>query len=699
VVLLAQEIDTGCYRRTKPNLTDSSQRTMEVSVEVRRLKANKIEAAVAILAFYLMLGFMAGGLSFFMFRTMLFEFDGKFELQEVRTVERQKKRKRRSHQEGTFSAVIAMVRWRKQSQSGSMHPAAPEATDEADSAEATEVPTRRAHTTLRSPLQAQARSTLQAGAERDTGSISEGEGAGEQSPCCGPPPKPKSPKVPRKFPWQDTWKEPDELDGVRRGQTIRQEHVRSRHASEATQEELPYIKKVVTLDKKKIKTKRANSDVTLADLAVRSNPEYFKDFLWRRSEQFVWIVFVVGIYYTLPVFQLVLYYQNVSLTKGDMDTCYYNFLCLYPWGPLADFGHVFSNIGYVICGGFFILIVKNRSRKYAHFCSTIDEQIEKEKHPKYTGIPESYGILYGMGGALIMEGILSGCYHICPTAENFQFDTTFMYVISVLVFLRVYQLRHPDITSEAQFVFTWIGFALAFEMIGYFTQHILFWIVFIVIYVAFVLTFVVHVYYHATGASHAYHATGLSTAIERVKAVREKRAGSSQAEADSEAGKVHFDRKNLGRLIPTILIVLVNIAVAMFIAWKRKAGVSRYLLVIMMVNMNLYIMYYVGHKLYYRLRPSEWLKSEGFRRITVLYIVLSMAFMLGAGYFFTKELKSSSGTAAESRNLNDICYMMIFDNHDMWHFFSAAGLFFLFMFILTIEDLNKERPRHQILVF
>ena len=50
--------------------------------------------------------------------------------------------------------------------------------------------------------------------------------------------------------------------------------------------------------------------------------------------------------------------------------------------------------------------------------------------------------------------------------------------------------------------------------------------------------------------------------------------------------------------------------------------------------------------------------------------------------------------------MNELCqYMDFFDNHDMWHFFSAAGLFFLFMFILTIEDYNKEKPRNRIPVF
>ena len=74
-------------------------------------------------------------------------------------------------------------------------------------------------------------------------------------------------------------------------------------------------------------------------------------------------------------------------------------------------------------------------------------------------------------------------------------------------------------------------------------------------------------------------------------------------------------------------------------------------------------------------------------------------FMLSAVYFFAKELKTSAGTPAESRNLNDVCAILIFDNHDLWHFLSAAGLFYLFMFILTLEDYNRHIPRYKIPVF
>ena len=36
------------------------------------------------------------------------------------------------------------------------------------------------------------------------------------------------------------------------------------------------------------------------------------------------------------------------------------------------------------------------------------------------GLPGHYGIYYALGFALVFEGVLSACYHICPTNINFQ---------------------------------------------------------------------------------------------------------------------------------------------------------------------------------------------------------------------------------------------------------------------------------------
>ena len=764
LVLLVQEKDKGCYQKEEAPEFRDSNRAMNVTIKVQKLEASKMESTVAILVFYLVIAVVAGCLSHFTFRWMLFEFEGKFGTLHKRTLERrEKKKKLRKDSAATIGAAKAVIRFRK-GKSGS-------ATDERDASTDIELNgVRSKPATPRAHALHQSRTTGRAGSDREdipaphSNSAFEGMsppetqisvaetsprsqpstarahalhesrtvgraatdkeefpsppttpsfGGGpppvgsqvsidETTPCCGGSPKPSlESKQPLVFFWQDSKQEEEEVhktvDVTDRAIQAPQP-VRIRHASEATAKEMPAVQQIITLDKEAIKTKRANSKVMVEDMSVRANPEYFPNYLWKRSDQFVWNVFIVGIYYTLPVFQLVLYYQNVSLEKGDMDTCYFNFLCLYPWGPIADFGHVFSNIGYIICGLFFILIVKNRSRKYQKFCNEpliAEEELanageDPRTHPKFSGIPESYGIFYAMGGALIMEGVLSGCYHICPTAENFQFDTTFMYAIAVLVFLKVYQFRHTDITSTGHFVFMWIGFALTFEMVGYFTTHILFWVLFIVIYVAFVFTFVVHVYYHATGPNIRDRCTSV------FDSVRNKKFFEALCDTCSLQTMQNVKRR---RLIPALMVILVNIGVAIFIAMKRKAGVSRYLLVILMANMMLYINYYIGHKLYYRLRRTNWHRSEGFRLITILYFFLMLIMGGGAVYFFAKELKTSAGTAAESRNLNDACFMLIFDNHDMWHFFSAAGLFFLFMFILTLEDYNKEKPRNRIPVF
>lgn len=43
---------------------------------------------------------------------------------------------------------------------------------------------------------------------------------------------------------------------------------------------------------------------------------------------------------------------------------------------------------------------------------------------QYYGIPQHYGLFYAMGTALMVEGVLSACYHICPTHANYQFGIT-----------------------------------------------------------------------------------------------------------------------------------------------------------------------------------------------------------------------------------------------------------------------------------
>lgn len=88
---------------------------------------------------------------------------------------------------------------------------------------------------------------------------------------------------------------------------------------------------------------------------------------------------------------------------------------------MADFNHIFSNTGYLALGLMFICIVMRR-------------EAFRTQNPGF-GLPPQYGLYYALGVALIMEGVLSGCYHVCPNKSNFQFGkcTTYLFVkISLL---------------------------------------------------------------------------------------------------------------------------------------------------------------------------------------------------------------------------------------------------------------------------
>ena len=71
-----------------------------------------------------------------------------------------------------------------------------------------------------------------------------------------------------------------------------------------------------------------------------------------------------------------------------------------------------------------------------------------------------------MGTALMMEGLLSACYHVCPNYTNFQFDTSFMYMIAGLCMLKLYQKRHPDINASAYSAYACLAVVIFFSVIG-----------------------------------------------------------------------------------------------------------------------------------------------------------------------------------------------------------------------------------------
>ena len=105
--------------------------------------------------------------------------------------------------------------------------------------------------------------------------------------------------------------------------------------------------------------------------------------------------------------------------------------------------HLLSNIGYMVLGVLFNIVVYMKPK------------------PEYkSGVDNDHRIFHAMGLALFMIGVMSSCYHLCPTSVNFQFDTTYMYVLAILMCLKLFKNRHPDLTPDAISAFAMLAFSV-----------------------------------------------------------------------------------------------------------------------------------------------------------------------------------------------------------------------------------------------
>uniref|UniRef100_A0A8C3XM17 SID1 transmembrane family member 1 n=1 Tax=Chelydra serpentina TaxID=8475 RepID=A0A8C3XM17_CHESE len=104
----------------------------------------------------------------------------------------------------------------------------------------------------------------------------------------------------------------------------------------------------------------------------------------------------------------------------------------------------------------------------------------------------------------------------------------------------------------------------------------------------------------------------------------------------------------------------------------RPRDFASYMLGIFICNLLLYLAFYIIMKL----RSSEKLLP-----IPLFCIVATAVVWAAALYFFFQNLSSwEVKTPAESREKNRPCVLLgFFDDHDVWHFLSAAALFFSFL--------------------
>ncbi|CAG7721990.1 unnamed protein product [Allacma fusca] len=410
---------------------------------------------------------------------------------------------------------------------------------------------------------------------------------------------------------------------------------------------------------------RTNAYLCVAALA-RKNPRV----LGKKAQLYLWTLLTVAIFYALPVVQLVFTYQKVLHTTGNQDLCYYNYLCSHPFWVLSDFNHVFSNVGYLMLGVLFILLVIRRNRMHEQLL------LMNNGLDTHYGIPRHFGLFYAMGVALIMEGVLSACYHVCPNHSNFQFDTCFMYVNSILCILKIYQTRHPDINASAYMTFASLAVVVLIGVLGVMAGSIYFWIFFTTLHVFVCFFLSVQVYYLGRW---------------RLDGGMMKRVYITWRN-DCLAGPLSCLRPlYIDRMVLLIIANGANWAIAGYGVYRRSHDFASHLLLIFMANLLLYIVFYIIMKITHR----ERILCQSF-----IYIILSVVFWSMSLFVFIHRSTSWQMTPAESRTFNRECMILRFyDTHDIWHFLSAASMFFSFMILLTLDDDLINTPRTKIPVF
>lgn len=417
----------------------------------------------------------------------------------------------------------------------------------------------------------------------------------------------------------------------------------------------------IDYDKNVIRTKQY---LCVADLARKD-----KRVLRKKYQIYFWNIATIAVFYALPVIQLVITYQTVVNVTGNQDICYYNFLCAHPLGNLSAFNNILSNLGYVLLGLLFLLIILQREISYNRAL------MRNDTHALECGIPKHFGLFYAMGTALMMEGLLSACYHVCPNYTNFQFDTSFMYMIAGLCMLKLYQKRHPDINASAYSAYACLALVIFFSVVGvvFGKGNTAFWIVFSVIHIVATLLLSTQLYYMGRWKLDS----GILRRILHVLYTDCVRQCS---------GPMYVDR-----MVLLVMGNIINWSLAAYGLIVRPNDFASYLLAIGICNLLLYFAFYIIMKL----RSGERIKL-----IPLLCIIGTSVVWGFALFFFFQGLSTWQKTPAESREHNRDCILLdFFDDHDIWHFLSSIAMFGSFLVLLTLDDDLDCVQRDKIYVF
>ena len=423
------------------------------------------------------------------------------------------------------------------------------------------------------------------------------------------------------------------------------------------------------LEKKQLGLMRLKSNPMLSDMTTILNKD--KWFRRNRSKVYLYLVPIITVFYFVPSIQYVMQTKWTETLLGTRDICFHNFRCSRPFWLFDDFNHVISNIPYIIFGLSFIIIVKIKATRLP------EDHQPKNDHLTTTGTLQQLSIFYAMGLCLMAQGMFSVCYHVCPTNLSLQFDTTMMYIMSILCYVKIYQFRHPNAIQNAYSTFMVLGILVLLEALVLFSESILVYIPFVVFYIGLTIFLSFDLYYHGVGR--------IDMTMGKLLAKDIATAGINSISSRSRKDKDEYRKfiRYPGRFLFSFVFFLINIGYAIFVTHQKiKDGsktISHVLLVILCGNMMFYLFYYIVRKAIENWNRKKIQKGNNQSGSTEddtkskcqklncfkyhpgpSFAIIALILGLFAISFYLSRSANRNLSAAESRDLNADCSFLQF---------------------------------------
>ena len=386
-----------------------------------------------------------------------------------------------------------------------------------------------------------------------------------------------------------------------------------------------------TRDKSKFVVNRILQDrLTLADMCrIIKEDAYHRR---QRSKTYLYLIPLLSLFYLVPSSQMVFAEQQRAKASGNLEMCYLNYGCSRPFGIFDDFNHIISNSGYIIYGVTFVLLVKLKS-----IFLPPDNRTDSD-HLGNRGLPQQHSLFYCMGLCMILQGVFSAIFHTCPSNISLQFDTTIMYVMLILVFIKTYQFRHPDISFNAYTIMYSFVIILFLEAVSLYVASLSGKIIFYSLFSVGYLLNVIHI------TVDCYFYGAVQTSFPHFIPVITRHVLSSR----------HLLYPK--RFVLSLLFIFLNVCLLIY-TLVRSLGhgpksLSTPILAILSANVGLFLFYYMVRK-FIEICESHEGEGTGSRKcmrfLSFVFFLLSLVIGACAMYFYTQKHQSRNRTPPESR--------------------------------------------------